>query len=245
VSDLTRDAIVLSARRAYRFPVDSIRLSMVCTPTVQARMQEAFAFHALQVAQPPTFFGPAAPTSPPGLVCAVGGVQAGEEIVPLRGIYFDSERVIIDLAAPSSHCDGVLGMLRTVLAEFHAPDGGALLGEPLGFEDQSEMSLSADVDTARLLRPSLASYFEQRIPFDQRLAVSVQVRPGPPTEPFPGSGVIPSRYTLEMRAGARADDHKWFSAAPLDSDAHLAYLREVFSDHGPLGVKAPTEEASI
>ncbi len=43
---------------------------------------------------------------------------------------------------------------------------------------------------------------------------------------IPGANT-PSAFTFTLRSGTVPDDHIYFSAAPLDSEAHLSYLDEL------------------
>ena len=51
-----------------------------------------------------------------------------------------------------------------------------------------------------------------------------------PREEYAGSVAIPPDYRMlayELRAGARPHEQQYFSAAPLATEAHLAYLNDL------------------
>jgi hypothetical protein len=76
-------------------------------------------------------FGPIENTIPPAVVCDIGAVSFPEgSATPIRFIHFESRRVVIDIAGPSSRIDVVFEQLQQILAMVAVPDGSAAMGTP-------------------------------------------------------------------------------------------------------------------
>jgi len=158
-------------------------------------------------------------------------------VIPIRGLYVDALRLVVDVAAPSEVIDDVYAAIEGALSEFQAPDGAPLLGTPVGFADQSELSFAADLPATALHSSWLAELYEAQLP-GRPLRVGLQVRPldaDTSAAPIPGT-----TYTLDLRTGSRPDQHLWFSSAPLDSAGHVAYVEQLV---GRLSANRSTPEA--
>lgn len=69
---MPQDIKLIASRRAYEFPPDALRLTMLSLAPIVQRLQEIFAFQFAQVGTPSPTFGPVAQTLPPGLVFTMG-----------------------------------------------------------------------------------------------------------------------------------------------------------------------------
>jgi hypothetical protein len=211
---------VLSARRAYVYPVDGIRLSVLCTTVIQDELRRAFSFQAAAVAPPPQIFGELPPTSPPGLVLEVGELKMGHNVVPIRAMMFNARQVIVDVAAPSSSIDRVKRKLDRVIARFKAPDGQPVLSAASGSLDQSDMVFEADFPLSIGLSPEVWQALTSIVPSDQTPVGGLLLR-GVSGDIFSD---IRMAYSLEPRADTNLSDHRWFSSTPLNTEEHTTYL---------------------
>jgi hypothetical protein len=214
---------VLSSRRAYEFRVDDIRLSMLSTGDVSKALQTAFSFESVTVGAPPALFGEVQNTFPPGLMCQLGEVRTSTGPVPIRALMFDSIRMVIDIAGPSSGIETVRQAVMEVLSRHSAPDGQRVLGEPIKTLDQSDLTFHADIPVSAGVAPDVLRAIEKRAP-GMTLVSTMTIRPNR-GDVFPSSPE--SSFILEPRAGSNLSDHYWFSSAPLDSTSHAAYLEDL------------------
>lgn len=214
---------VLSARRAYVYPVDGIRLSVLCTTVIQDELRRAFSFQAATVAPPPQIFGELPPTSPPGLVLEVGELKGGHDVVPIRAMMFNARQVIVDVAAPSNSIERVKQKLDRVIARFKAPDGQPVLSAASGSLDQSDMVFEADFPLSIGLSPDVWQALTSIVPSDQTPVGGLLLR-GVHGNSFSD---IRMAYSLEPRADTNLSDHRWFSSTPLDTQEHTTYLNRL------------------
>ncbi len=214
---------VLSARRAYEFRVDDIRLSMLSTSDLNEALRAAFKFESVTVGAPPALFGEVQNTFPPGLMCQLGEIRTSIGPIPIRALMFDSIRMVIDIAGPSSAIEAVMRAVVDVLSGHSAPDGQPVVGEPISTADQSDLTFHADFPLSMGVAPRVLGAIETRAP-GTTLVSTMTVRPNRGNV-FPSSPE--TAFILEPRAGSNLSDHHWFSSAPLDSDSHAAYLADV------------------
>ena len=229
ITDLT----VLSSRRSYEFRPDRIRLSLLTHQRLHQALREAFGFQVVQNGVPMATFGPVAPTIPPGLVCDFGFYTSADgALTPIRFLHFEQARVVIDISGPSSRLDAVFQRVREVLQPFFTPEGPALLGEPTATREWSELTFQASLDPDGFLHPGIR---EASLPLaqslggdDRVLTPTLIVRWHRKDEPYAGAfgnATNPSEvFQLELRSGLKPEDRNYFSAAPLDSDAHVSFL---------------------
>jgi hypothetical protein len=171
-------------------------------------------------------------TIPPGLVLDNGHivVEAGQ-VIPIRFIHFEARRVIIDVAGPSKAIDAIYAILRQILEGLQAADGSAAVGELGAVIDYSELAFHADVAPIDFLAPKLRKAMVEHVDntFDASLVLvpSIRVTAQAPSEDYPGAlnqwGERPL-FVLEHRAGTKPEDGILFSAASLDTEAHVRYL---------------------
>jgi hypothetical protein len=230
-----RDVVILSSRRAYEFPPDRIRLTMLSTPPVMERIRQAFAFQSAVVGTPMATFGDVLATYPPGVVFDNGMLVTENGLVaPVRFLHFESRRVVIDMAGQSSLTEAVFDRIRLILSDIQAPDGQPALGAYDAILEYSEITAAFDFDLTDLLRPGLLDLFERvmdtsRQTFPTAILPTIQLQKHPLEAEYPGPILSAQSAAIQiaLRAGHRADSHTYFSAAPLDSEAHLAYLTEL------------------
>jgi hypothetical protein len=175
-------------------------------------------------------FGDVPNTYPPGSVFDVGVIASRDgEFVPIRFIHFEAQRIVIDVAGKSSAIDTIYDMLRSTLAEFKIADGSPLIGEPYRVLDYSELIAQCDFPLDRILSPQLRDLYSRTFAGDpqdgQVLVPTIGVQAHKPAETVQAElGVF--GFNFAIRAGTRPEEHVYFSSAPLDTDAHVAYLTE-------------------
>ena len=221
---MTLELTAISARRAYEYGIDSIRLSVICTEAVQANLIEAFKFKSAEVAIPQSTFGETQLTTPPGLVLQVGEANARDgQVVPIRALMFDSVRIVIDIAAPSEFIDEIAARVFEVLSGHTAPDGRSLLGEPIAVRDQSDLVFELRLPVTLGVADPVWRVIARHIPSGYAPAVTLLIRASV-TGIFGGAG---EAFVLEPRGGSRIGANSWFSSAPLPSAAHGSYVKEL------------------
>lgn len=233
---MVRDVRILTARRAYEFRMDELRLSAFTTGPVAQKVIAAFAFRSFDVAQPMPTFGPVTRTLPPGAVFNWGSLSLADgSLAAVRFLHFEQQRIVFDVAGPSSAVDLAFETLGAAIAGVRTPDGYAAIGEPVGIREYSELTVRLFISVADLLPASLRQvYTKAAAGIGESLALSpvphLGVYPAPAAGNYPGipAGVDSFRsFTLALRKDSPLDGDVYFSAAPLSTEAHVAYLQEV------------------
>jgi hypothetical protein len=248
---------ILSARRAYEFKQDDLRLTILTTPAVQQYISQAFGFQMAQTATPMQTFGPVPQTLPPGAVFNFGTIPFPEgAATPIRYLHFEPRRVVIDVAGPSSAIDAMFAQLATMLEGVSTPDGSPVMGTPERVLNYSEITHPAPFNPSVLLAPPARDVVQDALDSSElnssnglMIVPSIHVGVIRASEEFHGSASIPPdlrNFVYEIRSGTRPQDRVYFSAAPLTTDAHLSYLGKVeavmalLSD--PLAIQPPLLE---
>lgn len=223
---------ILTARRAYEFRPDDLRLTMLSVAQIYQQIQQVFGFQVAQVATPMQTFGPVPSTLPPGVVFDFGGTQTPDEVpTPVRFLHIESTRIVMDVAGPSSAIDWSFQQLQGMLAEVRAPDGSPVIGEPVRVRDYSELSVRYGFGLEELVGGPLFDVAKEMLGEEGRdvLPLGIKFRAvAPSEEPNPGdiAGISSSRgHQIEYRAGTRLEEEAFFSAAELSTDRHIAWLK--------------------
>jgi len=226
---------ILASRRAYEFSPDALRLTMLSIQPIQQQIQQLFGFQSFAVGSPIPTFGVVPATYPPGVVFNLGvWIHQEEHIVPIRFIHFEQNRIVIDVAGPSAAIDGIAVRLFQFLSGLQAADGSPVVGEPERILDYSEITAQfpypLDAIFSRPLRRLLSKTIHTRTGNKSMSTVPVLA-----IQAFPTDEVVPAvpsaneahAFTFSLRSGTRPEEHIYYSGAPLDSEAHLAYLEEL------------------
>jgi hypothetical protein len=226
---------IITSRRAYEFGPDSIRLSTLSIQPIQQQIQQLFGFQSSSIGTPMTTFGTVPLTFPPGIVFNLGvWIHQEKDIVPIRFIHFEQNRIVIDVAGPSGPIAGIAERLFHFLSGLQAADGSPVVGEPERVLDYSEITAQFPFQVDNMLSK----------PFQKLLGKTMNVgsdntsRTMLPTivvQAFPTDEVLPSvpdandphAFTFALRSGTRLDQHIYRSGAPLNSETHLTYLNEL------------------
>lgn len=221
----------VTARRAYEFRPDDLRVSVLSVAQVHQQIQQFFSFQVALVGTPQPTFGPVPNTMPPGVVLDFGTTQTPDEIpTPIRFMHFEPRRIVIDVAGPSSAIDWTYGQLRRILAEVKSPDSSPIIGEPAGIRDYSEIIVHFDFDFEDLIGGPLLELAKKTFGEDGRSVMPLGLRfraVAPDEEAEPGAiGMMGFSHgnSLELRSGTRPQDRTFFSVAEMPTDRHLAWL---------------------
>lgn len=217
---------ILTARRAYEFPVGGIRLTMLSTAQMPNTIQQHFDFQAGGITTPPQIFGEVPATMPPGLVFNLGSIQSPEGVLtPIRFMHFESQRIVIDVAGHSSAIDQVFERLLDLLSEVPTPDGSPLIGEPSGTIDYSEVSAQLGFDLGELISEPLRTVAQDVLTEGEEglkalpVFVAFQIVEPSAVIEQPAAG-----QQIQIRAETRADERIYFSAMGWPTDKNLAWL---------------------
>lgn len=229
-----RDVVYMSTRRAYEFALDDIRLTLLSNRGVIQHIQQAFAFEVGMVGQPQDTFGLVPGTFPPGLVFHFGVVPFPEQAATaVRAIYFEQTRIVIDVAGTSDTIDFVFTMLTDLLAEIRGHDGTPAIGVPIRTVDYTELRVTMPFEPTALLPAETLQVFTESLAgraddAPAQLIPVLQVRMVNQGQAYAGGSTpIFEGFTLDIRATTQPEDRFYYSGAPLDTNAHLAYLQRL------------------
>lgn len=237
-------AKILVARRAYEFPPDELRLSLLSVNEVQQRIQQVFGFQAHGIGSPMPTFGPVPNTIPPGVVFDYGNTQTPDGVpTPTRFLHFEPRRMVIDVAGPSSAIDWTFEQLRALLEDVRAPDGSPAIGEPEATREYSEVVARYGFDFGELVSGPLIDLAREVFGEDGQAVLPMGVKfqaieSGAEVEP--GSiGVMGfSRGNMiEIRTGTRPEERTYLSVAEVPTDKHLDWLKKLDERLGKAGKK--------
>jgi len=226
---------ILTSRKGYEFAPDDLRLSMISTKPIMEHIQQLFQFQIATIGSPMETFGNVPQTFPPGVIFDHGvGISLEKEIIPIRFLHFEPQRIVIDVAGKSFDVDEIFHKIIRAFDEIHAPDGSPVIGKPERVLNYSEISaqfsFSLDVLVApplrKLLRKTIAASDNEK---DSLLIPSLSLGSFSSTQKFgnpPGINDSHS-FTLTVRAGTQPRERIYFSGAPLNSEAHLTCLNEL------------------
>ena len=227
-------AKIITARRAYEFHPDDLRLSMLSLAGVRQAIQQSFGFEIAQIASPMQTFGPVMNTMPPGLVFDYGTTQTPKgHPTPIRFLHFEPERVVIDVAGPSSTVDFTFEHLRGLLAEIESPDGSEVMGEPQRIRDYSEVNARLGLDSEELFGGRWLALAQGAFGEEGKNVVPLGVKfqavePGAIVSPGEvGHQTFARGNSIEIRSETRPEDGIYLSAAELPTDRHLAWLESL------------------
>ncbi len=221
---------ILTSRRAYEFHPDDLRLSTLCTKPVQGQIQQLFHFQTTVMGSPMATFGDVPATFPPGIVFDMGvWISQDKQLVPIRFLHFEQRRIVIDVAGPSSVITAIFEQLRQFLSQIQAADGSPVIGEPDHVLEYTEISAQFSFPLDRVLSPSMRKLLAKTISEEEMPIPTLVIQALSPEQEYPGAvnAHHPRSFTLALRASSHPEEHVYFSAAPLDSEAHLSYLNEL------------------
>ena len=218
---------VISARRAYEFRPDNLRLTSLTVREVVGMVQEEFDFRGVSITTPPPTFDDVPATIPPGLVFNVGAIKLNSgQTAPIRFMHFEPARVVIDAAAPTSAIDEVFGRLSELLGEVRSPDGSLAMGEPERVRDYSEVSVRLYGRFNQLLSEPVRAAANQMFATEDNaetvpvtLILQVADTSLPLSRPDSGQAIV------QVRAGTSPDEQIYFSSTDLPSDKNVEWLK--------------------
>jgi hypothetical protein len=134
---------------------------------------------------------------------------------------------VIDVAGSSNALTPIFELLHQFLAQIETVDGFPLVEKPKRILDYSEISanfsFSLDALIPQPMRKILTSIAKG--PF---LVPTLIIQPVTSEQTLAGTAANSDShaFTLAPRSSSQPEDHIYFSGAPLDSEAHLKYLKE-------------------
>lgn len=223
---------ILSARRAYEFAMDELRVTMLSLPTVIAQLQQIFQFQAAQPITPPETFGPVPVTFPPGLVFAQGQfITEDQQLIFIRTLAIESRRIVIDVSAPSTAINPIAALFMQFATSIQSPDGSPVMGQPQRVLDHSELAFDwPALILQHAYSPALWELIGSHITApsgidDAQVVPTLSFYLQPAEADFPGA-IATGHGLLQLapRAGTKPSEGHFFSRAPLPTEAHIAYL---------------------
>lgn len=239
---MLQEVKIIASRRAYEFRPDDLRLSAISTKPVQEQIQQLFNFQASLMATPAAMFGDVPATYPPGFVFDMGVWIGPDEqvLVPIRFLHFEQRRIVIDIAGPSFAIDGIFERLQHFFSALRAPDGSPIIGEPEQILDFSEITakypFSLDAMLANPFRKALEAVVGEKGSNEKQVLLPTLAIRSFPNDHELEAVTAPNDvrgFTLALRAGTRPEERIYYSGAPLTSDVHLAYLKELVGSLQP------------
>lgn len=227
---------ILSSRRAYIFGADDLKLTMLSIPFVVDQIREAFTFQVAGMGSPVPTFGPVPTTFPPGLAFNAGAwVGEGGPITPIRLLHFEAQRLVVDVAGPSSVIAPIFDRILTIAGQFEQSSGVPIIGEPQEILDYSEVSAHFSFDLEGLFTDVARAHMGQVLSTegpeagtDLIIAPTVQIHMRPRGQAYQGtSNADPTLLQLAIRAGTRPRDRIYLSSAPVNSDTNIRTLEEL------------------
>jgi hypothetical protein len=241
---MMEDINILTARRGYVFRGDDIRLSLLTVPLVQDQIKQAFNFQIAGIGAPMPTFGPVPQTIPAGVVFDAGAwISPDQQFVPIRFLHIEPLRIVIDVAGPSSNVDSIFQQFREVLRRLEAVTKAPLIGEPVDTRDYTEITARFSWAPTELFKDSVQSALRRAMGADdpsghRDIVPTLFLMKHGLRETFGGLPLgDPQMFQFAVRAGTVVQDHIYISTAPLDSDSHIAYLRNL--DEALAGVAKP------
>ena len=224
---------ILSARRAYEFPQDALRVSALATPAFTQTANQRFGFQFGSVATPMVTFGPVENVFPPGAVFNVGSFSDGRATTPIRFIHVEQRRVVIDVAGPTSAADAVYEAFRELANAMVLSVDQPAIGDPIGHLDWSDISHSGALRTELLFSDAVTQALNNFIPKAdlQFLEPGIRVWPAEETDTYAGDSDV-RVYKLETRSGTSPRERVIYSGAPLPTSDHEVFLRHLLDAMG-------------
>lgn len=225
---------LITSRRAYEFRTDSLRLSTLSIKPIQEQIMHIFQFQTSVMAQPMATFGDVPASYPPGFVFNMGvWISPETQVIPIRFLHFEQNRIVIDVAGPSSAITEIFEQLKHFLSGLQTPDGSQVVGEPERILDYTIISAQFSFALGALFSPTLRNLFSKIRDTEastQELALTstIVIQNSPSKQAAKTASPEESNaFTFGLRAGTRPEEHIYFSCAPLNSESHLQYLYEL------------------
>jgi hypothetical protein len=233
------ETTVLSARRAYEFRPDELRLTVLSMTPLLGLMQQAFQFQIAQVASPLPTFGEVPSTIPPSVVFDYGMWSDTEGgATPIRFVHFEPRRIVVDVAGPSVYItpiyERIHELVRQVIDTLQVVGERPAIGNPEHALDYSEIVFKASWSLEALFPRKVRTLLNRASGVSRAGAAQMFV----PTlygqllesdDQSPGGIIMPNSRTVQLasRSGTGLNERVHYSGALLDSDAHLEYLQEL------------------
>jgi len=221
---------VLAARRVYEFRPDDLRLAVLSTPAIRAKIQSEFAFQQAVMGAVVPLFG-AIDISGQGVTFASGSVSEEDgQVTPIRFIQVEPTRIVIDVAAPSTAIDTIYRRLVQAVGNARVPDGSAAIGKPTQHSDYSELSARLAFPISAILAEGLPGVLQDLVGSKLEIAMTLYIQTLVHGETYPGFPTQESAILrLAPRQGFPLSERVYFSSAPVETNRHVKYLTELES----------------
>lgn len=228
---------IISSKRSYEFRQDDLKLTFLSSREVTEHIRNSMGFQFAEVQTPPETFGPIPPTYPPGLVFSLGSIRGSDDLLTtIRSLNIEPQRIVIDVAGPSSALDPVFRRLRRLVEGLISPSDPPAIGDPVRQLDVSELSVQLRFASDKLLSLSLVSAISMvfdpgdRASSEDKIEVIVpSIQVWLRSSNSQASRPINAFFQLEMRSFTEPNEQVYYSGAPLDSDAHIALIEQLES----------------
>jgi hypothetical protein len=237
---MIEDVKILSARRAYEFGADDLRLTTLTTKPFLQAIQDMYSFQLAQVATPIPTFGSVPGTIPPGVVYNYGLWAQNEGVsVPIRFLHIEQRRIVIDVAGSSSLIDAIYDRFRRIVRDLsqalRLSSDMVAIGEAERVRDFSEVTFKSSWTLDAVFLPAVRALFAEGAGIANTQSSmnipTVYTQPHVTGEELEGgaSAGLGESVTLQLapRAGTLPEDHIQFSGVLLTTEDHLDYLKRL------------------
>ncbi len=226
---MSEEIRLFSARRSYEYAVDGLRMSALSTPHAMHAIQAFFNFQQFGAQIPPATFGAPLPTTTSGLVFQNGTALVDDQVVPIRALYVEIARIVIEISSGSGMLDPIFSMLRAVVENIPFAIDSPVIPEPIGVRDWSAMLAKFPAPLDRVFIPEIRELLKDGFGSDLEPGVIaaplILVHSVPSDEGYVGA--VSPGLELAVRAGSNPSDMIYVSAAFLDSSAHEQYVKRL------------------
>lgn len=213
---------IISARVSLRFKTDQVELDRLHLPDVMGTITQRFQF---EKGVNPIAVDGARGIASPNLTFANGVYDDGEKSVVVREIGFSATSISIHVVGESECLMQVYRELRGLFSEEQSP----IHGEYIKKFDHSEISAKLAFPYKDVVPPWLRGAVQSATNQGDNLVATLTMTLLRPDERYPGDGfpVSTRQWVLSPRVDSEVDDRVFYSAAPLTTDEHLAYLARI------------------
>ena len=231
---------ILSARRAYEFAQDGLRLKALSTPRLEDVYKMRSSLRRIRLVLPLPRYRTVPITYPPGAVFDTGAL-VGPPFTPIRFLHIEPRRIVIDVWSKSSTIDTVFARLLSVVDDL--PPELRAIDDPIRVRDRSEILVDGELRIEAIFRNEIVASVKETLADAEisEVVPGISVWPVRPSDDGFQAHGDPDVFALEVRAGTAVSDHQLFSAAPLTTEGHATYLRRLLPI---LGIQIASHGAS-
>lgn len=217
---------ILNATRIYEFEPDAIALSIISTDRVGRVLSSALGIPS----DAAVTLGSPISTELGGVIFQQGSITDHEQTIVVRRLLIQPRLLSITVVESSSRStDTVLHVIRNALSSVKTSTNRPIIGDYKSIRDHSELTAHLD--------------FPSNAPFSTEFMRAVTLPDVKPEwawgltavaianeQPYPGDpqpNLLTPWWHLSPRQGTKLEDRIYYSAAPLDTEAHEQLLAQV------------------